>query len=196
MFRLTYKLPIVGLSITAFNKVYNVERNANANLGKVYDGKKFKKIFGDKFYKFTNETETHYNFKYKDGLNIDVNKFDPTGYCRTGGLYFANLRNLFIFDYCGCNIREVEIPDDARVYVEHNKFKADKIILGKKYKIHEFINLTEEISMCAVDVDYYYLKYIVNQTEKICMVAIYNNPKAMLFVKDKTDKLSIFSKYC
>jgi len=41
-----------------------------------------------KYYKLLNKTENHYDFQYHDGLNVDTNKFNPTGTCTKGGLYF------------------------------------------------------------------------------------------------------------
>lgn len=36
-------------------------------------------------------------------------------------------------------IRKVIVPNDARVYIEHGKCKADKIILEKREVIHKDI---------------------------------------------------------
>jgi len=46
------------------------------------------------FYKITNEKEYHYNFQYKDGLNEDTIKFNPSGECNIGGLYFIELNKI------------------------------------------------------------------------------------------------------
>ena len=38
----------------------------------------------------------------------------------------------------GIYIREISIPDDAKIYVEENKFKTDRIIFGEKYLIEDY----------------------------------------------------------
>jgi hypothetical protein len=89
------------------------------------------------FYKILKENETHYDLKYKYGLNIDPVKFDPSGDCKAGGIYFSREDILAFLDY-GPWIRKVTIPEDAQVYEdpgEPKKWKADRIILGKRIKI-------------------------------------------------------------
>ena len=77
-----------------------------------------------------NDTLCHHNFQYTEGLNIDTVIFNPTNECRSGGLYFCE--EVFFIDYIehGIKIATVEISDDARVYVESKKFKADKLIIS------------------------------------------------------------------
>ena len=86
------------------------------------------------FYKLTNEDENHNRFQFKDGLNIDFNTFNPTGSCSKGGLYFTEYDKISLWiNYNFQNmkyIRKVEILDDSKVYIEENKFKADKFILN------------------------------------------------------------------
>lgn len=92
-------------------------------------GKKFKEKYGNKFYKFLSEDLIQYDFKYSLGLNVDTNKFNPTGECSKGGLYFSDINNILSFYKFGPNIGIIEIPDDSQVYIENNKFKANKIEL-------------------------------------------------------------------
>jgi len=96
-------------------------------------GREFNRLYrGVKLYKFTNLSENHNGFQFKTGLNIDTVPFNPTGNCEPGGIYFteAKFANMwkFIHTYC----RDVTIPDDAQVYAEYMKFKADKLILGPR----------------------------------------------------------------
>jgi hypothetical protein len=67
-------------------------------------------LFGQKFYKITNEKETHKGFKYKTGLNIDTVPFEKEGSCVSGGLYFTTAENLHKFYHYGVYIRSVFIP--------------------------------------------------------------------------------------
>jgi len=89
------------------------------------------------YYKILHETERHYGLKYKFGLNIDPIKFNPRGNCRPGGIYFSR-EDILAFIHHGPWIRKVTLPEDAQVYENPSypkKWKADKVILGKKEKI-------------------------------------------------------------
>jgi hypothetical protein len=89
------------------------------------------------YYKILNEKEKHYGLQYKYGLNIDPVPFDPSGDCRRGGIYFAR-EDILSFLHYGPWIRKVTIPEDAFVYENPGtpkKWKADRVILGKKEKI-------------------------------------------------------------
>jgi len=89
------------------------------------------------YYKILNEKECHHKLQYKFGLNIDPLDFRPYGKCEPGGIYFAKEDILYFLDY-GPYIRKVTLPEDAKVYEnpgKPKKWKADKVILGKKEKI-------------------------------------------------------------
>jgi hypothetical protein len=101
--------------------------------GCVFTGKQFKQLIGDrKLYKFTNENEQHQGMKYKTGENKDVLKFNPTGECSMGGLYFTEEKHANYWGRGNSWCRRVSLSDDALIYVENKKFKADKIILGER----------------------------------------------------------------
>ena len=91
------------------------------------------------YYKVTNEKECHHGYQYKDGLNILKEEFNdnPEHSCVPGGFYFTDYEHLHYFFHYGMWIREVTIPTDARVVLDPdgNKWRCDKIILGKKYHI-------------------------------------------------------------
>lgn len=117
-------------------------------------GKEFnKKYKNKKFYRLNNENENHgfmdkndeyIGYQYKTGLNIDTIPFNPIGICSkgkptAGGLNFTDI--IHIGTWYSPNkkwIRQVIIPDDARVYVYENHYKADKIILSKRIDIKDF----------------------------------------------------------
>jgi|GEM_PF-4079691 len=94
------------------------------------------------YYKITNEKEKHYNFQYKNGLNVLKEKFNnnPLDSCVPGGFYFTDQNNIFGF-LDGYWVREVSIPPDAQVVLDPdgNKWRTDKIIFEKKYTILEFL---------------------------------------------------------
>jgi hypothetical protein len=98
----------------------------------------------EKLVKLTNETECHNWFQFKTGLNVDSISFNPTGVCEPGGIYFTDIGNIPIWLEYGCYVmkycRTVTLPPDCRVYIEGDKFKADKIILDERVEISELPN--------------------------------------------------------
>jgi hypothetical protein len=81
------------------------------------------------YIKILSEDLKHNGFQYKEGLNVDTIPFNPTGSCLPGGLYFTDEKYLLDFLGYGTKIADVEIPSNAKVYRDGNKWKADKIIL-------------------------------------------------------------------
>ena len=166
------------------------------------------------FYKLTNKSEIHNKFQFKDGINIDTISFNPHSSCKAGGIYFTEESKIGMWtDYSNEKmtfIRKVTILDDAEVYIEDHKFKADTIILGAKILIEEFIetyddisqfiiqtpsniryikNQTEELCKLAVSQDGFALQYVQNQTEEICKLAVSQNGIAVIYVKNQTEEL-------
>lgn len=95
-----------------------------------------------KYYKITNEYEKHYNFQCVDGLNILNKPFEENGTCVPGGLYFTDIMNIPEFYRFGVNLREVTLPfDDIDFKMVKDpggkKWRANKIILGKKYSLFD-----------------------------------------------------------
>ena len=133
-------------------------------------GVDFKVKYGNKFYKMLASNLTHHGFTYKLGENIDHNEFNPSSSCTKGGLYFTTLNNLLKFVMYGQYIGIIEISDDAYVYVEEDKFKADKVtlvkILDKEVDILELLRLSYEngcllpTDMCDYAAQYGYLKIL------------------------------------
>ena len=89
------------------------------------------------YYKITNETENHYGYQYKDGLNVLEEPFDETLKCVKGGLYFTTSEFIHLFHDYGYNLRIVEIPNDEnfKMVAFKDKFKANMIILKEKYDL-------------------------------------------------------------
>lgn len=158
-------------------------------LGKEYSGKKFNELTkGINFVKLTGESEIHNKVQYKTGLNKDRVKFNPILYGE-GGLYFCDIKNFPKFipcEYKHCvNMRRVLIPDDARIYVDYEIFKADMFILSEPIKIFDDYKLC----VAAVEHDGYFLAYVKNQTLDLCIKAINNNPLALKYVKVQTEEM-------
>lgn len=151
-----------------------------------------------KYYKLTNSDECHHGFQYKTGLNIDTIPFNPTGQCSPGGLYFASEVQLINHMAWGLGtakyIRKVTFPDDARIYVEDGKYKADKIILDERniftHDPNNYMNYnSDEVCKIAVAHNGLLLKYVPNQTDEICKIAVAQHGCALQFVKKQTYEL-------
>src|SRR5437016_5476250 len=96
------------------------------------------------YYKITNRWENHHGFQYSDGLNILKEEFnnDPDQSCCAGGLYFTDAYNIFKFMNFGIYVREVFLPTDNpdfRIVKDESgdKWRANMIMLGKRYDLHD-----------------------------------------------------------
>ena len=138
----------------------------------------FKEMSGEEFYtrfpnlskrlvKLTSNTECHNEFQFKTGLNVDSIPFYPKDECQPGGMYFTDIDNISRWlDYSDDEMkycRTVKLPKDCRVYIEENKFKADRFILGKRVKIKDLPYWSDD--------DY-------------CLNAVRNNTKSLKYVRD------------
>lgn len=152
-------------------------------------GKNFNEMFPNiKLLKLTNNEENHNGFQFKDGLNIDNVPFNPSNYSSLGGLYFVEECYAHHWIHYGdmvkmktmVNIRTVTIPDDARVYIEYDRLKADKIILGPKTEINK------EIYMKALKKIGTHLQYVPIhlRDEDICTTACLSNRIAFQYIPD------------
>lgn len=157
-------------------------------------GEAFNALYGDTgFYKFLNNDLTHHGFMYKIGLNIDTRQFAPYDTCSEGGLYFCYETDCHLFwQNFGSKLAYVTIPNDARVYIEPDKFKADKLIINH---IRDFENVSDEfwIRILFKDTDISVLQFIKDQTDDICKYAIQQNYSALRFVRDQTDDICRFA---
>ena len=97
--------------------------------------------YGKTYYKVTNKEECHHGFQYKDGPNILKEKFALAleGDCVPGGLYFTDRANVTEFSDYGCYVREITVPEDAQVVHVDNKWRADKLDLGKRWSFMDFM---------------------------------------------------------
>ena len=90
------------------------------------------------YLKFTNATETHNGFRFKTGLNIDTNTFnpDPKHECGPFGLYFTDVNHgMNWIDYGMVYVREVTIPKGESKVTLGNKYRAHRIILGTRHDL-------------------------------------------------------------
>ena len=159
-----------------------------------YSGKEFNEYHnqrGTKFYKFLNNDLKHYGFEYGLGLNTDTKPFNPNGDCLGGGLYFCEESKCHNhYGSYGTKIALIEIPDDARVYIEHNKFKSDRLFIKE---ILDFATIGDSFWINIIPNDCSVLQYVKNQTDDICRLAIQENGYALYYVREQTEELCILS---
>lgn len=153
-------------------------------------GSKFNSIVGNsELYKFMNDDLIHNGFQYKLGLNVDTVPFNPNSNYLIGGLSFCDESTCHVYwrSY-GKKVAIVKIPKDARVWIEYDSIKADKIILKN---ILDFDKLPDSTWIFILQDDYNALKYIKNQTYDICKEAIKQNGLALQYIKKQTKKLCV-----
>jgi hypothetical protein len=163
-------------------------------IGSVLSGEEFNKINNRKlFVKLTNYNENHNGFQFDSGLNVDTVPFNPEGECLPGGIYFCELKKMIHWldydDQPMVYYRYVLIPEDSRVYIENDKFKADKLILTKRRLISDI--LTEKMYIEAAGNDGMVLQYIKKQTEAICLTAVKQNGIALQYVDRQTEQICL-----
>jgi hypothetical protein len=150
-------------------------------------GKEFCTFFPNlskRLVKLTNETENHNGFQFVTGLNVDSNPFNPTGECEPGGIYFTDIGNIAKWLAYGLDnmkyCRTVTLPPDCRVFVEGDKFKADKMILGERVEIKDLPYWSDnDYCKNAAKQNVESLKYIRDINHDIQMEAVKNNRHAI-----------------
>jgi len=150
-------------------------------------GAEFNSIYTGRLYKFLNSTLRHHGFRYEVGLNIDTQTFNPTGSCSKGGLYFCGESNYHLYwNQFGPKVAAIKIPDDARAYVEKDKFKADRLVITE---ITDFKDVSDRFWINILCKDHRVLKHIKNQTDELCEIAIKHSGHAIRHVTNQTDRL-------
>ena len=154
---------------------------------KVFSGKEFNNIY--KGYKFVKALADEYADEYKEGLNIYSSTFNLAGKCSAGGIYFADLNKPYMYIDYGNKFSYVTILDEALVYIEEDKFKANMIILTNILPLSEFF--LQNIQLCELFVQQngLALEYVKDQTEEICKLAVKQNSSAFKYVKDQTEEI-------
>ena len=164
-----------------------------------YSGKEFNEwaIQTNKvFVKQLNAEENKFGFHYEDGENVDFLEFNPSGSGEAGGLYLSEFRTFYSFDNPfnrSVFLRQVVISDDALVYIDNDKFKANKIFLKEKYFVeqHPLWILREADSLEIIKRDPYYLDFIVNQSSKIAFEVVKYFGMNLLFIKEQCHEICL-----
>ena len=163
-------------------------------LHQVLSGKDFNRQYqGTKFVKLTNHRENHNGYQFQTGLNADSIPLNPQRGCQPGGIYFCEISKLILWLNYSLEVgtmvyvRSVTIPDDAQVYIEYNKFKADRMILSDRQQIVD-LEEWEDQQYCleAVRQNHRALNYVKQQTAELCLEAVKQNGYALFSIKEQT----------
>lgn len=147
------------------------------------------------YYKVIGSNHENYNFKYKLGLNVDINPFDSKGKCKKGGLYFTTEEYLYEYLWFGEYVAEVKIPEDALVYKEDTriyggniKYKANKIIITKFINMIDYFSVLsvkrKDIVMKILETDGHMLRFIRNPSIEMMTVSVKSDGHAIDNIKE------------
>ena len=98
------------------------------------------------YYKITNKEEKHYDFQFKDGLNVLEEQFNAES-CDLYGfdcLYCTDIENIVCFINSGIYLREVYLPfDDPKFRIikrcggDVTYYRVNMMILGKRHDLKD-----------------------------------------------------------
>jgi hypothetical protein len=137
-------------------------------------------------------TLKHYNFQYQEGLNIDHLPFNPSSQCSPGGLYFCEFNDVALYISYDFLIADVTLPDDARVYKEAFKYKADKIILSNIRPVQELTEWQDpsfQLAIVKKDVDA--IKYITQPSHEVQLAAVKQYGHAIKYITNPSNELQL-----
>jgi hypothetical protein len=121
---------------------YKISGNLNIFIGCTMTGKEFNELIENKTWiiKLTTYDECHNGFQFYTGYNSIKEKFQNWDHCSPGGLYACEWSKRYRWieyaDKKMCWFRNVTYPDDAMIYIENDKIKCDKFILGERSKLN------------------------------------------------------------
>ena len=159
------------------------------NLYQIISPKKLKHL---KLHKVIKRDGKHYLHTYFEGENVYKIPFNPTGTCKPGGMYFTDYLNIPLYaDTYGTLIADVTFPEDAKIYVETNKFKADKIIISNIRPLEKFFSDFNYPNLHAVKLNGKILKYFKEQTEKICLEAVKQAQDILKYIEKQNKEICL-----
>jgi hypothetical protein len=145
-----------------------------------------------RFYKLTNKKETHNNFLYKSGVNIDILPFNPNPTSRPGGMYFFSEPNLYKFmRYVDqpYYIREVAFDELSLICEDGDNFKTNRFILCDRVDWREYFNSRPALVYEAVKYSSNSIRYVDNQTDKLCLLAVNGDPFSIQYIINPSDEV-------
>ncbi len=156
---------------------------------KIISGKEFNEMIGDMLLTtvVARYAEDHPYCSAGEIVNIGLNVYKSFGvgkpFRQSYGLCCYGIDMLHTFCDYGNMLFTVEVPDDAKVYVESCGYLVDKLI------ILEETCIPKELCMSCVSKEGKLLKFIKEQTPELCIAAVRQNGWAFEFVKEQTPEL-------
>lgn len=150
---------------------------------RILAGDEFKKRVEGPFYKVLNVESQHRGFRYLEGHGY---VYHPNTILKNklGGIEFTNEQNLAYHVYGDTTLLGyVQIPSDARVYKEGNRYKTNKLTITKIIPMSESKLWADPIwSSRAVGQNPHVLQYIQEPTYELCQKAVSLNGQALQYV--------------
>jgi hypothetical protein len=146
---------------------------------------------GKVFYKLINKTMIHNGFIFQsNALNIDTKEFcasakTPCGihFCESIDVHLWYIYNDLLMHYYSL----VSIPNDAKIYIERHKIKADRVLLGEFKEIWRDPNISYEIIKHRPNA----FQHIIRQTPDLCISAVTKCPDMLQYVKLQTHDMCL-----
>ncbi len=148
-----------------------------------------------KLVKILHASMKHYDFEYKLELNTDHIHFDPSGFCKPGGLCFTDLDNFYKFLEHGTLIADVKVPKGVEIYDEPNKdnsqpykWKASSIIISNIRKVSDLPQWNDlSFWLSAVQKDVHTLRFVPYElkTTELCLAAVQRCGGALQYVPEE-----------
>ena len=149
------------------------------------------------YFKLTNRECCHHGFQFHDGLNTDIIPFTPYGDCEPGGIYFTTPNNIWMWlrynDQTMFYIWNVSLPDDAQVYHQATKSKADKIILSNQKTIFDFFSDNLQITLINLKQSIFILQYLRNPSTELCFDIIKSDPLALRYIQNPSPEICLLA---
>ena len=141
----------------------------------------------EEFVKLTNADNKERDFRYKEGLNEDVNDLNEMVECYKGGLCFLRFKDImkWVYQYDNCNIWRVTIPESEKVIEYNDKLEAKRIILTDCQPLYN----NPELCKLAVQQNGDALQFVKEQTPELCKRAVQQNGGALRYVKEQTHEI-------
>jgi hypothetical protein len=136
------------------------------------------------------------NFKYKEGINENNEKFIPSIKCEGKGLYFTDKSKIctFIDDCYGNMVAHIELLDGEKIWIEKNKCKTHKFKITKIESISNYLNnLSINEQLNAVKQNGFLIKYITNQFEHLQIEAVNKHYSAIKYIKNPSKETQLYA---
>jgi len=143
--------------------------------------------------KFLNGNMIHFGFEWKEGLNVDKLAFNDRETCGPGGLYFCNMKNAPEWVRDKQLVADVTLPDDAKIVVMYDKFKADKVIISNVRPIDDLsIWGNEEFALSVLNSrDLSVLERVTCKSQKYLSELALMRPRTLALMDEQPEALCL-----